>query len=332
MQKGLKPKDSEWAIEGTMLHNAVATRNMDGLNDEQKTAVTLCIEFLEDIAGDVPKDNIRHEDYLEMKNGNGDVITAGLADVVITGKKLIVIDFKFGYNEVNDVNSNIQLASYSLGAMQKYNYSECESWVFQPRIRKKSNHVFKNATAIAANIEYIKSLALRDELYLNATEKSCRYCLARLNCPAFRMKFQKLNACKENYDLSDVDTLVELYDASKGIKSFLAEVESSVKSMIEQRGSCGKYVFQISDGAREIKDLNSLYAIVKDYLTPQEFNSVCKLTLGKFESLLSDKLISEAEVNGEKLTKTDAKKMVYGMISSLITKGNPVKKIVEKQK
>ena len=100
--------------------------------------------------------------------------------------------------------------------------------------------------------------------------------------------------------------------------------------MIEQRGSCGKYVFQISDGAREIKDLNSLYAIVKDYLTPQEFNSVCKLTLGKFESLLSDKLISEAEVNGEKLTKTDAKKMVYGMISSLITKGNPVKKIVEK--
>ena len=109
MQKGLKPKDSEWAIEGTMLHNAVATRNMDGLNDEQRTAVTLCIEFLEDIAGDVSKDNIRHEDYLEMKSGNGDVITAGLADVVITGRKIIVIDFKFGYNEVNDVNSNIQL-------------------------------------------------------------------------------------------------------------------------------------------------------------------------------------------------------------------------------
>ena len=107
------------------------------------------------------------------------------------------------------------------------------------------------------------------------------------------------------------------------------EVEAAVKKVIEAKGRCGNYVFQTAEGAREVKDLNALYAVVKDYLTPQEFNAVCKITLGKFEAALSETLIAEAAAKGEKLTKTEAKSRCYSMISSLITRGNPTKKIVE---
>jgi hypothetical protein len=78
-----------------------------------------------------------------------------------------------------------------------------------------------------------------------------------------------------------------------------------------------------------VKDLNALYAVVKDYLTPAEFNSVCKLTLGKFEDLFAGKLIAEADIQGQKLTKAQAKSAVFEKIRDLITHGTPTKKIVE---
>ena len=144
-----------------------------------------------------------------------------------------------------------------------------------------------------------------------------------------RTKFQKLTASNGDYDLNHIPTLEKLYEASKGVKSFLSEIENAVKKVIEEKGRCGKYTFEFTKGSREVKDLNALYAAVKDYLTPQEFNDVCKVTLGKFETAVADKLVAEASATGEKLTKTEAKKRCYAMIADLITTGTPTKKIVE---
>jgi hypothetical protein len=144
------------------------------------------------------------------------------------------------------------------------------------------------------------------------------------------MKYQKLAASAGTCDLANINTLVELYDASRDVKTFINEIESKVKQTIEEKGSCGKYVFEVKDGSREVKDLNALYAVVKDYLTPQEFNNACKVTLGKLESALSEKFIAAESLLGNKLTKTEAKKRCYDMISSLITRGNPTKSIIIK--
>lgn len=330
MQQGLPEEDGEYAIEGRRLHNAVAAHNLDGLNDEQATAVQKCIDLVDHLIE--PGDIASFEETLHIKDEDGTLLTCGIADVIIWNpvtRKLIVIDWKFGYTPVKDVASNIQVATYAVGAMQKYGVSSCGAIVFQPRIRHKSEYTYTNSAAIIANIRTIIKRAQNRDLVLRASEDACRYCRARLNCPAFRLNFQRLTACKETYDLSDIPTLVSLYEASKEAKSFIAAVEAAVKKVIEEKGRCGSYIFQTTDGAREVKDLNALYAVVKDYLTPQEFNSVCKITLGKFESALAEKLIAEAAVKGETLTKTEAKSRCYTMIAPLITRGNPTKKIVE---
>ena len=330
MQQGLPEEESEWAAEGTRLHHAVAMQNVDGLNDEQATAVQKCLDLLKELS--TPEDQITFEQQVTVKDADGTLLTEGFVDAIIWNpntKKLIVVDWKFGYNPVKDVSGNIQVASYAAGAMQKFKVSQCEAYVFQPRIFRKSRYLFTNEEAIVANIRSIIHKAKSRDLVLKAGEDACRYCRARLNCPAFRLNFQRLSACKPDYDLSDIPTLVSLYEASKEAKSFIAEVESAVKKVIEDKGRCGNYVFQTAEGAREVKDLNALYATVKDYLTPQEFNSVCKITLGKFETALAEKLIAEAAARGEKLTKTEAKSRCYAMISPLITRGNPTKKIVE---
>ena len=330
MQQGLPEEESEWAKEGQLLHRAVALRDLDGLNDEQTTVVQKCLDFVDKLM--VEGDKIYLEEQVSVAGDDGELLTYGTADVIIWNqetKKLTVIDWKFGYNPVKDVSNNIQIATYAAAAMQLFHATECQAFVFQPRIHRESHYLFTNLAAIIANIKCIIKIAKSRDLVLRAGESACRYCRARLNCPAFRLNFQRLSACKPDYDLSDIPTLVSLYEASKEAKSFISEVEAAVKQVIEAKGRCGNYVFQTAEGSREVKDLNALYAVVKDYLTPQEFNAVCKITLGKFETALSEKLIAEAAIKGEKLTKTEAKSRCYAMIAHLISRGNPTKKIVE---
>lgn len=312
-----------------MLHKAVATGCLDGLNDEQATVVQKCLDFLKSIVH--PTDQVFYE-YKLTVDYDDKILTEGVADCVIFNpeeKKAYVIDWKFGYNPVKKVAENIQVASYAAGVMQRFGVSSCKVFVFQPRIQSKSSYTFTNSVAIIANIKSIIKWAQCRDLVLRPSESACRYCRARINCPAFRLNFQRMSACKPDYDLSDIPTLVSLYEASKEAKSFISEVEAAVKQVIEAKGRCGNYVFQTTEGAREVKDLNALYAVVKDYLTPQEFNAVCKITLGKFETALAEKLIAEAAIRGDKLTKTEAKSRCYEMIAPLISRGNPTKKIVE---
>ncbi|MDD3165295.1 MAG: DUF2800 domain-containing protein [Oscillospiraceae bacterium] len=332
MQLGIPDVPSEYAAEGTLLHNAVATGNLDGLNREQISVVDECWEFIESIA---PKSDYSraHEVKMLVRNDlDGGILTIGTADFVAINSRrddLICVDFKFGYTPVKVVKQNIQLAAYSAGAMQMEKIGSCDAFVFQPRIHARSHHVFTNEKAILANIRSIIKRCNGEPFILNATEESCRYCNARLNCPAFRLKFQRLLACKRDYDPSDIPTLVSLFDASRGVKTLISEIEANVKKVIEETGRCGKYGFQITDGAREIQDLNALYAVVKDYLTPHEFNDVCKVTIGKLENAVADKLIAEANAKGERLSKNSAKQRCYSMIADLITRGSPTKKIVE---
>lgn len=329
MQQGLPEETSEWAEEGTLLHKAVETEDLSILKtDEQKMVAEKSIDFVRKISAGASM--IFKEERVDIKDSNGALLTYGFVDIgFVKNNELTIIDLKFGYTPVKDVSRNIQLATYAVGAMQRYGVSECKAIVYQPRIGQKSEYVFKYAAAIIENIRAIISKAKDRNLVLNASEDACRYCRARLNCPAFRLNFQRLSACRPDYDLSDIPTLVSLYEASKEAKSFINEVEAAVKKVIEEKGSCGKFIFQTTEGSREVKDLNALYAVVKDYLTPQEFNSVCKITLGKFETALSQKLIAEAEIKGEKITKTEAKSKCYAMIAPLITRGSPTKKIVE---
>ena len=331
MQQGLSEIETEWSKEGALLHNAVATRNTDGLNDEQKEVVERCLIFWDTLfAGD--KWEVCIEQKFSVLDENGKELTFGFLDLCmfnhVTGE-LLVVDWKFGYIPVKDVDRNIQLATYAVAAMQKFGVSECKCFVFQPRINKETHYTFTNASAIISNIKSIIKRAKDSTIVLNAQQDACRYCNARLTCPAFRVEFQKLKASRADYDLTDTNTLEKLYDTTKDVKSFIAEIERLVKQTIEEKGSCGKYQFQTTEGAREVKDLNALYATVKDYLTIAEFNSVCKLTLGKFEDLLAGKLMKEVEVQGGKLTKAQAKTVVYEKIRDLITRGTPTKKIVE---
>lgn len=330
MQKGIPEKESSWAAEGTLLHNAIANDDFSDLTEEQKEVVERCIEFISTLSKGEGA-SWEYEKKLEIKDESGTVITYGYADVIIRSKtKLIVIDWKFGYIPVKTVAENIQLASYALGALQAYpQYIECECWVFQPRIRNISSYTFRNPGNILTNIQHLISQGSSEDLILRPSDSACRYCKARLGCPAFRAKYQRLQASLEGYDLDDEKVLSQLYAASLTVKRHVNEIENALKEYISEHGRCGGYVFQTQNGAREIKDLNALYDSVKDYITPREFNDACKVSVSKIESMLADKFCAAAKNKGEKLTKTEGKSLAGERISHLVTRAAEKRLIVE---
>lgn len=332
MQQGLPEHESEYAKEGQLLHEAVALGKLDGLNSEQKGLVEKSLSFLDEIDATHDVISLHHEEHVQIKETDS-LLTEGTADVITENRDdtICVIDWKFGWNPVNDVSSNIQLAAYAVGAMQKFGKSSCTCYVYQPRLKKKSSYVFSNPQAIIQNIQTLIFMASCDSvMLLRPSEDACRYCRARLNCPAFRVKFQKLAAAKADYDLDNPNTLSELYGASRSVKSVISEIESKLKSVIEKNGSCGNWIIETTEGSRKINDLNALFDKLKDLVTPREFNSVCSVTMGKMETLVSDKLVTAARARGEKLSREAARRQLADMIDGLVTRGTPSKKIVEK--
>jgi RecB family exonuclease len=327
MQLGLpEPSASSAAEEGTLLHERVAQRSTDGLDDIQADLVESCWNFLDATAqGD--GDEVLQEQKLGVDNAQGDQVTFGTVDAIIrhSNGTLSVIDWKFGYRPVNDVANNAQLAAYCAAAMQHFGANECNGYIYQPRLKNTSHFKYTNRQAIVQFIEGVIGQATGEKMILNPGEDQCRYCRARLGCPAFRVKYQKFLALAAEKS-EDERALAELYDEAKQIKSYVAQVEAAVKDRIEKTGRCDKYVFQTSDGSRQIQDLNSLYDRIRDFITPREFNEICSVSVTKLDALLSAKIKAASD---EKLSREAAKRQAAEMVADLVTRGTPTRKIVE---
>ena len=327
MQLGLPEEESsEYAAEGTMLHERVAQGgNTDGLDLEQAGLVESCMDFLARLT---MNDEVFHEQKLPLHTLDGEELTFGTLDVVIKhqSERLTVIDWKFGYNPVSEPGNNAQLAAYCAAAMQYFNASECTGYVFQPRIRNTSCFTFTNAPAIARNIKAIIDAAgNEDKIILAVTEESCRYCRAKGICPAFQIKYKKFYHL-DGHDLENEEVLATLYEESKIIRSHISDIEKAVKNFIEKEGRCDKFVFKTSEGNRQIQNLNELYDRVQDFVTPREFNAICSVSVPKLDSLLAAKIIAASD---EKKTKKAAKEEAGEMVADLISRGTPTRKIVE---
>ena len=131
MQKGLPDTTSAAAEEGTLLHAALAKFSADGLNSEQTEVFESCVNYLDSLTTGTGNDEIITELPLTIKDGS-EVLTTGTADVVIYNSdmhEVSIVDWKFGYTPVMSVMNNIQLATYAVGAMQKYGVSTCKAHV-----------------------------------------------------------------------------------------------------------------------------------------------------------------------------------------------------------
>ena len=328
MQDGLDEIKTPEADEGTMLHERIVTRNLDGLTAEQESLVQQCLDFMQSkmTEGMV---KILQEVRLDIKGDDDMLLTYGTADVVILfADHAVVIDWKFGRTPVTEANRNLQLASYALGVMQKFGVRSVTVIVFQPRIHAVTEYTFTKPEAILHNITRVIAAAKDPERLVLHAGDACRYCLAKPNCPAFRAQFSVL-AVPPDRDLTNPDTLLEYWEKSKVVERFIKEIKEAVENYITENGELGGWRFKEKPGNREIPDTGALIQRLAYLVTPGEISAACKVSVTGILDIMTEKFVALAKAEGIKLTKTDAKKRAEQEIADLIRRGKSTRMLVK---
>lgn len=323
MQKDIpEPAKSSDAIEGTMLHDAIATGNDINLNDEQLMFVELCNKFIVALLRD---DDIvvMKEKHLEVKS-DGDILTCGTADVVIIhgDRTADVIDWKFGRNPAPDAHNNYQLAAYALGVFQEYDLESVTVHIYQPRLYVHTSYTFRDPVSILHNIKFIIDRAKREEtLTLCASEQACRYCRAASTCPACNARYGLVPADVQQNMLEDPAKLLDLWERSQMALKLVEAIKEKVTDYINEHGSLGCWTIEQRQGRKEIPNASLVYDRVKDFLTGRELSECYSIKVTALLDKVAEKLVVIAEQNGEKLTKKDAKFKAEELLAGLIVRG-----------
>jgi Protein of unknown function (DUF2800) len=211
MEAGLADDDSPQSREGTLLHEYDANPNLDRsfLKPSQRDLLSTATRLDEAVFERAKEqfgasDNFEEgrEEDLSVTFGAWHIGVENQTGVILPGhcdrrryypdlKLLVVIDKKFGFDEVTPAAANPQLRAYALGGGIKYPSDNIVVAITQPRLsfeRRITMANYQPADIAAALVEVAAILenARKPDAPLVPGPEQCRYCKAKLTCGAYR--------------------------------------------------------------------------------------------------------------------------------------------------
>lgn len=350
MEEGLPEEDSEDSREGQLLHDYAAhpEYKREVLKPEQRDLLelneSLIQNILERLKPSVGEPKINPFRELPLANG----LITGTPDLVFeftdTDYTVAVNDTKFGFKIVERADLNLQLRAY---AVLVYDARTPTRRVFvsitQPRLAYSqritiAEYFEEDIEASRVEIQKILERAGHDRAKLVAGEEQCRYCRAKLICPAFRKAFKHLvplrngshnlsKAAREAYlakrlsECSDKDLEKVLVACA-----FATVIKSQAHSEARRRIKAGgftNYVLGNEYTVREIADPQKAISLLTlaGLSTRDQLLQICSLPLGKLEELYR---------KATKSTWKDAKDKINKVLKSVIETQEREPKIIRK--
>jgi hypothetical protein len=244
----------------------------------------------------------------ELKLSILDGLTFGTADLVmVKADRAIICDAKFGWSPVEDAEINLQGWAYAIGVFEKYPEVQMVEVVFaQPRLNSVSRHAFfrtADLDKMKLRVSTVIARAKHQPPELNPTEYACLYCGAKATCMALHKKaliisskFSPLTPDSELIDLYDPEQLAtpDLRGKAEILRRVLEPwCEKVRKENTRYALETGEEIpgFEIASraGRRSITNPQLTYDLVKDRLTPEEFASVCEVSVAQLLKTYSSK-------------------------------------------
>jgi hypothetical protein len=240
-------RSGEKAAEGTVAHTVFAAAMEDGtdgheflgmnfssggwtftVDQEMADGVQVMLDFVRNTAALHPDAEIYIEKPLQSTTDEGAFGTPD-AIVYIPGKKLIVVDFKYGAGIYCEPDSD-QNKYYGYLGIEKYlndfTNIDVELWIVQPRI-KSSNGTVRDFTTTSDELVswWFKELlpdmqATRDPSANFVIGDHCGFCPASRFCPALTKDVENLDIEVDPSHMTTEEIAV-LMEKKEAIKSFL---------------------------------------------------------------------------------------------------------------
>jgi hypothetical protein len=189
--------DSNIARIGRLYHPYWANRNLDRsfLTPDERDLLERSDRLLDDVLNRLGFET-EHEVFVEQTLTMKDGEFFGTPDRVYVWrerKSALVSDLKTGYIVVEPAELNLQLRGYAVLVAEAYAPLEhVYVAMLQPRLWSPSERItmahYESGDLLLArkHIFSIMAAAEREDAVLHAGEEQCRYCKAKLTCPAFR--------------------------------------------------------------------------------------------------------------------------------------------------
>jgi hypothetical protein len=298
-----KEGDQAFADEGKRLHKACETGDMAGLNDDQRELVEKCLGVVAPLLPGAQRD-LREQDFPVPI-----IKRRGIVDrLIMKGRTVYAIDWKFGWNPVDDAEINNQGQAYALAILHGMADMDRVVILFvSPRCNEISRGEFTRSDIPRLETRIETILARRAALFdegredlLNATDEICRYCGNRGTCPAL---YSKALVVAQNYSDAVLEipsqfhpstwTTPEEHSIGRRLALVLEKWVESVKAhnmqfVTEAGQTIPGFELKSKSGKREIKDILAAWAAMKDELTLEDFLAVCgPVSVAKLEEAVA---------------------------------------------
>lgn len=316
------------AEEGTMMHEALELDDYSGLTEEQAFLCGLCRDFRD---GELAKlDNPAQYRELKLEIAGG--LTFGTADfVAVSGGTALLMDWKFGYGEIEAAASNAQGCAYALGVFEAFPEVEAlELHFVQPRRELISSHTYTRAD-VPMMLTRVNTIIRR----ANARNREehpgmqCCYCRKQATCAALRnlalpiaARYGGLSIPEELHpsNITDPACMARCLDCAKVLKDWIESVNFHALDMAANGEEIPGYKVVARKGRKSIPDALAAFGAVKERMTPEAFIACCG-SVG-VEALV-ETLSADAPRGQKQKTKDDALSRLTE--EGIITTGAPGK-------
>ncbi|MDF7824111.1 DUF2800 domain-containing protein [Pontiellaceae bacterium B12227] len=295
-----RPGSSAAADEGTRMHEAAETNNLEGLNPEQCAQVESCITDVSRLQASISQCTRHNELRLEICG-----LTFGTADVVLVGSdKAVLIDYKMGRVPVDPAEINLQGWAYALGVFDRFDVELVDVVFLQPRCDTKSVHSFfrtKDYARMKARLSDVIQKAEDENSPHNPHPENCEYCGRKAECPALASKALAIaTSYSDELQLPDEMHPSNITDPKQmalalKLAPVLADWAQSVRKhaldMVQDGQEIPGYGLKFRSGQRTIKDILLVWEIIQDeFDVPlNDFLPACSISVTALEKAVKSR-------------------------------------------
>lgn len=222
----------------------------------------------------------------------------------------IGFDLKSGYDPVTAADENEQFFGYGCNVKRAYPaLRKFEFWCIQPRndpddgFPRESHMVMEGPILEAAIPTLVRRIGdvLRDRMVVNSGHKQCRWCSARLQCPAYlgELDLMKVQLTAETLaQIQAVPDSRKIADWLLGVKMLkpgFEEVEKIAKERIAAEGaiaaSDGTVVrVKTTKGSFDCHDRLGMFAAVRELLPEDKLAMAAKFSMTELRAQVAEHL------------------------------------------
>lgn len=285
------------AVEGTKIHKAVETGKLDGLTDEQRQCAEMCLRFVADEEASFKPERVIKEHKISICDG----LTFGTADrIAISGRRALLVDYKFGRNSVPDAEVNPQMQAYAVGIFEEFPViDEVKVFILIPRRDEVSTTVYhrRDLDRLRLRVRTIIARCEVPEPELRPTDH-CLYCSAQGTCPALHRHALTIAAGYEDElklpdefhpsRITDPTTMSRALTVARVMEKWCESVKHHSLQMRLGGQEIPGHELRSRAGSRKITDPLAAWLAVKGRMSPDQFIGCTDVSISKLETAFAE--------------------------------------------